>query len=73
MEREYYIEFEVKGDDLPYVIQSKWFNKPQYALEWMKENLPHIDDDKMNVYIMMKNDFDDIEQFCKVVNYQMIF
>lgn len=77
MKKEYYIEFEIKGGDLPYVIQSKWFDKPQYALEWARENLPYIDDDKINVYIMVTNYIDeedfDIEQFCKVVNYQMIF
>lgn len=77
VKKEYYVEFEIKGGDIPYVMQSKWFQKPQYALMWVKENLPHIDDDKINVYIMVANyisedDFD-IDQFCRVINYEMIF
>lgn len=77
VKKEYYVEFGITGGDIPFVMQSKWFQKPQHALLWIKQNLPYIDDDKIGVYIMVANyinedDFD-IRQFCRVINYELIF
>ena len=75
--KKFYVEVEIKNGDVPYVMQSKWFPTPQLALMWFEDGFEHYDEDRVNVYIMVANYYDEedyeIEQFCKVVNYRMHF
>ena len=47
----YYVEFECSGQN-EYILQSKWFNKPESAIHWYKKSFDYVADDKIRAYLM---------------------
>ena len=62
----YYVEFEYNGQN-EYILQSKWFNKPESAINWYKKSFDYVADDKIRVYLMQAT-FIDKETYTNIKN-----
>ena len=62
----YYVEVECNGQN-EYILQSKWFNKPESAINWYKKSFDYVADDKIRAYLMQAT-FIDKETYTNIKN-----